>query len=107
MARLLARYKTETAGQHPKSHSIVGEQMAEAAVSSRMPGSALNVTVALVRMFEDGSGIFNFKRGKDDITFMWTPEGEDVFEITGNYNGYEAGVFKPTEVKLSKVSEGN
>ena len=105
MARLQARYKTETAGQHPKGHSIVGEQMAEAAVSSRLPGSSENVTEAKVRMFEDGSGIFNFKRGREDITLRWTEEGVDVFEMHADFNGTE-GVLKPTTDPVT-VPEGN
>lgn len=107
MARLLARYKTETAGQRPKGHSIVGEQMAEAAVSSRQKGSAENITVAMVRLFEDGSGIFNFKRGRDDITLRWNPEDtpEGGTEMHANFSGVE-GVLVPTSQPV-EVPEGS
>lgn len=108
MARLQARYKTETAGERPKGHSIVGEQMAEAAVSSRLPGSSENKTVAMIRLFEDGSGIFNFKRGQEDITLRWTEEENDVFEIYADFNGTE-GVLRPTTdpVVVPEDNDGN
>lgn len=108
MARLQARYKTETAGQRPKGHSIVGEQMAEAVVSSRLPGSSQTVTLAMVRLFEDGSGIFNFKRGQEDITIRWSEEDVDVFEMHADFNGTE-GVLKPTNdpVTVPEANNGN
>jgi hypothetical protein len=46
------------------------------------------VTEAKIRIFEDGSGLFEFRRGKENISIRWTEEKKPL-ELFANFNGVE------------------
>jgi len=109
MARLKASIKTETAGRPQTITHRLGEQFAEAWIQSRGPNQHGEeaMTTAKVRIFEDGSGMFLFKRGPDDISIRWNAENvpEGGTEMHANFNGTE-GVLVPTKEPIV-VSGGN
>lgn len=110
MARLKATIKTETAGRPQQITHRLGEQFAEASVNSRAPGQHKDeaVTMAKVRLFEDGSGMFLFKRGQEDIALRWTQEDNPVFEMHANFSGVEGTLVPTTEpIEVGEGSDGN
>lgn len=109
MARLRARIKTETNGKQQGMTTRLGEQQAEASVNSLRPGHQKEaktevVTNATVRMFEDGSGTFQLRRGPENITIRWTEEEAPVFELYADFNGIE-GALTPS-IQPVEVPEG-
>lgn len=102
MARLRARIKTETNGKQQGNTTRVGEQLAEASVNSQDRANRdKTITTGTVRMFEDGSGTFQFRRGPENITIRWTEEESPVFELYADFNGIEGALvpsIQPVEV---------
>ena len=78
----------------------LGETMGEAAVSTHAPHRGPITTMpddpfppateAKVRIFEDGSGTFEFHRGAENITIRWTEEDREDFQLFADFNGIGA-----------------
>lgn len=108
MARLRAEARAQTQGQRALRFSRLGQHLAEGRVASRNEATGQDVTVALARIFEDGSGIFNFKRGQEDITIRWTEENNPIFELHADFGGVEGILVATTEpVEVPEANDGN
>ena len=107
MARLRSKCKADDSAGSTR----VGERMAEGVLTSQDPVSRQEVTKTTTRMYEDGSGTFNIRRGREDITIRWSDErgpGFDDIEIHANFNGQEGTLVRSNlPVPVPEVNDGN
>jgi hypothetical protein len=81
--------------------------MVEGQVTSRDEATRQNVTEAVVQLFEDGSGLFRLKRGRENITISWTPEDRPVFELHADCNGIEGTLVASKEMIAPESPNGH
>lgn len=106
MARLRSKCKADDSAGSTR----VGERRAEGELTSQDPVSRQIVTKAMTRMYEDGSGTFNIKRGREDITITWSQEiaGLPDIEIHANFNGQEGTLVRSNlPVPVPEANDGN
>jgi hypothetical protein len=101
--RIRATCKSVTNGDTRGRATRLGETMGEAGVNTqtRTTKGYEMVTEAKLRMFEDGSGLFEFKRGKDSFTIRWTEEEKPGVDLFALVNGHE-GMLVPTEEDIAE-----
>lgn len=100
----MARLRAKVTGDNSAGSTRLGERVVESILTTKGEGFK-TVSTILTRMFEDGSGICNIKRGQENITIRWSEEGNPVFELHGDFNGTEA-VLVPSNMPMP-VPESN
>ena len=103
----MARLRAKVTGDNSAGTSRTGERVVESILTTKGEGYK-TLTTVVSKLFEDGSGILNIKRGQEDITVSWSQEGVPVFEMHADFNGTE-GVLVPSNlpVPVPEANDGN
>jgi hypothetical protein len=105
----MALLRGKITGDNSAGTTRTGERVVESLLTSKGEGFK-TITTVTTKLFEDGSGLLNIKRGGKDITITWDQETGELpdIEIHADFNGVEGAlVASNLPMPVPEANDGN